>query len=125
MKLYQVTAPNFTAGFTVEGGVVTEAAPILVRWVKPWRLSDVEAISTCRKRGWKVERVDTGTVREDSTGKHEHRGASVQGGQAAVPELRDGKGTGKVADTRGGKPRRLTGGRSARSTTPPGAGTPT
>lgn len=53
--LYRVTTPRFVAGFTVYNGEITGCAPILKQWCNGTALW---AITTMRKKGWKVEHVE-------------------------------------------------------------------
>lgn len=56
MKTYQVVAPDFVAGFTVnERGIIIDTAPKL-RYFMYWSLSSVT--KRCKGKGWKVTEVD-------------------------------------------------------------------
>jgi len=56
-RLWQVTAPNFVAGFTEYNDEITGCAPILSKWCRYSARANY-VISQFRAKGWKVEHVE-------------------------------------------------------------------
>lgn len=63
IKLYQVTAPDFTAGFTVDNcHTITQTAPIL----KKFRGQTIDSLLVwCKKNKFKVEFIEDQAYDED------------------------------------------------------------
>ena len=54
MRLFQINARNFVAGFEVEAGRVVRAAPILRR-MTGW--GGRQVADECRRQGWKLTEI--------------------------------------------------------------------
>jgi len=51
--LYQILAPHFTAGISVDK--VVHRAPPIIKYMIGWQINQVE--DYCRKKHWKIEAV--------------------------------------------------------------------
>jgi hypothetical protein len=66
IRLFQIKAPHFVAGFCVDAkNTIWKAAPI-IRWLEDRNLYVAE--SYCRKRGWKLLDI---TEKEEAVGIEE------------------------------------------------------